>query len=257
MLVGKSMAMLVAAIAILAVVALAMMVLSLPRTGHQIQTQEQPKSQDTISGPEATKGDKQKSNEGSQIQEPKNYWERFVRFVETRDKFIAAFNTILTLIITGAVAFATYGLYRATRDLVTTKNSSQLQLRAYLVARVSGVNGENGQPLIQIACINLGQTPAVHVKVYAKIDVFPFDSTAETTPVISAVVETNQPEVFIQPKDINDFPVRPTHNFSPEQIQQIIDGRTYRLYISVSLNISMFSVTNTKRRLLGHWPEAT
>jgi hypothetical protein len=57
--------------------------------------------------------------------------------------FIHDFREEIVTIGTVILAFATGFLYCATRDLVIdAKNSSQLQLRAYLVARVATVGGE-------------------------------------------------------------------------------------------------------------------
>lgn len=150
-------------------------------------------------------------------------------FIRTYRDEINALSTLSIAIFTVILAFATAFLYKSTKDLVDdTKKSGQLQLRAYIVPRVTYVAAESGQPLIQIACANIGQTAALHVRVFAKIDLLPFPSTRDVLPTVT---DTNQPEIFIQPKDVNDFPVRPTKPFNASDIEQIHSPTNQRLYI--------------------------
>ena len=131
-------AFLLAAIALLAVLALAIMAGSLPRSGKQVQTQQAPTAQNFTTSPEAAKNNKQKSDEGPQIQEAQNYWERFVGFVESREKLVTAFSAILMVVITGAVALSTYFLYDSTKNLVIgAQDTAARELRAYVYVNIT------------------------------------------------------------------------------------------------------------------------
>jgi hypothetical protein len=186
MLGARTMTLLFAAIAILAVVGLVILARSLPHTGQQIQTKQQPSTQNATANPETAKNNEQKTNEGTQTQETENYWKRFVRFVETRDKFINAFSTILMLIVTGFVAYATFSLYGATRDLVIgAEKTAERQLRAYVYVLpppqgISAVIAGSSQRTV-VALRNSGQTPAYEMQVRGNFGFGEYPPTANQT----------------------------------------------------------------------------
>jgi hypothetical protein len=187
----KPMALLFGLIAILAIVGLAVIAQSLPSSGQQIQAQQQPNTQNTTTNPEEAKSHEQKADNGTKTQKTKGYWERFVGFVETREKFITAFSTILMVLVTAAVAGSTYFLYSATKGLVAgTENTAQRQLRAYVGVGADdfgfdtpGENDPNYTPIdpanpvagqiykdfLTIKVKNFGQTPAYGVVVFGNL----------------------------------------------------------------------------------------
>lgn len=72
------------------------------------------------------------------VRKPQNYQERLIRFVETHDKLITAFTTILMLIVTCGVAYSTYSLYGATRDLVIgAQETAVKELRPYVYFKIT------------------------------------------------------------------------------------------------------------------------
>jgi len=105
-------------------------------------------------------------------------------FVRAADDPIAVFSGAL-VIITLLLAIYTYGLFATTADIATdAKDSSERQLRAYLVidaARVhSGEFYGTRQPLaagripqVLLKVRNTGQTPATHVRHSLKIQFLP------------------------------------------------------------------------------------
>jgi hypothetical protein len=68
--------------------------------------------------------------------------------------------TCLSVVAAFLLFFATLGLYRATRDLVTdARIASQNQLRAYVLLTTAAVSDNN----VDIVVTNTGQTPAYNV----------------------------------------------------------------------------------------------
>jgi hypothetical protein len=147
---------------------------------------------------------------------------------EFRDE-INAVSSICIALFTIILAFATLFLYQSTKNLVgDSKKSSELQLRAYVVTGVSYLGIEAGQPLVQVTCANIGQTAALHVLTFSKMDVLPFPSSDKVLP---DVTQTIQPEIFLQPRENLDFPVRPITPFDAAAIEQAHTPTTHRLYV--------------------------
>jgi hypothetical protein len=93
-------------------------------------------------------------------------WSKYKEKIERNEKFITATSTIFIAGFTIALAFATFFLWLATRDLVEdAKHNAGRQLRAYI--NVSGVNILDMNALfgkrdfeIAVEAKNFGQTPA-------------------------------------------------------------------------------------------------
>jgi hypothetical protein len=217
---------------------------------QQEQNAQAAQNQNTNTDPKTENSSENKSKWWTGYPEQiKSYWYSFIDLAERREKTLVGIGTLFIAIFTIALVFATFFLWWATKRLVSeakisgelqsrattqlvseAKTSGELQSRAYLVVKPASFGVENGQPLVQIGCGNLGQTTALRVRVFASMDVFPF-SPATTVQPIPSVTRTKNPEVFMQPKDSMNFPVRPDGPFTPNQIQQIINGNDHRLYI--------------------------
>jgi hypothetical protein len=184
---ARAMAWIFAAIAVIAVSGLLIVTLSKPDAERQQeQHQTQPAKQVGTAQLNALGDAPDQSECGIGKNKQSNYWERFVCYVEARDKFFTAFSTIIIAGFTICLAFATVFLYFATKNLVDgADDTAQRQLRAYI-----GLHGmettvypfeKGGYAFIAHAELrNYGQTPAydLTVKSNVKIDTLenvPFD----------------------------------------------------------------------------------
>jgi hypothetical protein len=166
MLGAKAMVFLFAVIALLAVSALAIMAGSSGNT-HKPQNQHQPNSQDSPANPNATDDHEQKANDGAEVHETQNYGERFVRFVERREKFITAASTIFIAAFTIILGVSTAFLYNATRNLVSgAEETAERQLRAYVFVENVEMITEGRIVRAVLSIKNFGRTPAYDLVIY-------------------------------------------------------------------------------------------
>lgn len=107
---------LLACIAILAIGGL--VALSLPRSAHQVQNQNQPASSNSAAQPKAKSDSQQNSDGGTAEQKQQNYGKRFIAFVEVHDKFVVAIGTVVIAAFTLALFVATYLLWTAGERLL-------------------------------------------------------------------------------------------------------------------------------------------
>jgi hypothetical protein len=183
------MAWIFAAIAMIAVSGLLVVTLSKPDTEReQEQHQSQPAKQDGTANSQTNESAQTQSQCGTSDNKQHNYWERFVCYVEARDKFFTAFGTLVIAGFTVCLAFATVFLYFATRELVEgADQTAEKQLRAYvgLQSMEATVHPfEQGGFVVwaHTEARNFGQTPAYRMTVQANatIDVptaIPFDES--------------------------------------------------------------------------------
>jgi hypothetical protein len=183
---ARVMAWVLAAIAVIALIGLVVIASKPDAQRHQEQHQAKPAEQDAAAKPSGNESTQEQSECRAEDQEKHNYWERFVCYVETRDKFFTAFGTIIIAAFTVCLVIATVSLYVATKNLVeSADDTSQRQLRAYI-----GLHGgettiypfeQGGFAFIaHVEFRNYGQTPAhdLTTKCNVKIDVpenVPFD----------------------------------------------------------------------------------
>jgi hypothetical protein len=174
------MAWIFAAIAVIAVLGMLVVTLSKPNTERQQeQHQPQPAKQDGAPQPQ-THGDAQHEVEsGAGDDKQRNYGERFVSYVESREKFFTTFGTMIIAAFTVFLALATAFLYFATRSLVEgAEDTSQKQLRAYvgmhsMETTVYPFQAGGFAFIAHAELRNFGQTPAYDLTVQsnAAIDV--------------------------------------------------------------------------------------
>lgn len=88
-------------------------------------------------------------------------WAEYKKKVEQNEKIITATSTIFIAGFTVALAFATFFLWLATRDLVKdAKHNAGRQLRAYVFLGSAKISDPLGKPAIAVQIKNFGQTPA-------------------------------------------------------------------------------------------------
>jgi hypothetical protein len=181
------MAWILAAIAVMAVLGLLVVTHSEPNTERQQEYhQPQPAKQDDATQPQAHGDAQHEAESGASENKQHNYWERFVSYVEAREKFFTTLGTMIIAAFTVFLCLATAYLYFATRNLVEgADDTAQKQLRAYI-----GTYGmettmypfeKGGYAFIaHVELRNFGQTPAYDLimEANAAIDVptaDPFD----------------------------------------------------------------------------------
>jgi hypothetical protein len=131
---ARAMAWILSAIAVIAVLGLLAVTLSkLNAERHQEYHQPKPTEQNASAKPDVNENAQGQPQCGSQDNKQPNYWERFVCYVEARDKFFTAFGTLVIAGFTVCLAFATVFLYFATRNLVEgADHNAEKQLRPYV-----------------------------------------------------------------------------------------------------------------------------
>jgi hypothetical protein len=222
----RAMAWIFAAIAVIAVLGLLVVTLSKPNTERQQeQHQCQPAMQDgaqpliladSQSQPKCEAGDNKQ----------RNYWERFVYYVETRDKFFTAFGTLIIAGFTVCLAFATIFLYFATRELVEgADKTAEKQLRAYVSLQSMEATiypFEQGGYVVfaHTEARNFGQTPAygMTIQANATVDVptaIPFDDSQGNAKSAGAMTAF---------KDVG-FQISQTQKITAEDAQAIRDQK--------------------------------
>lgn len=221
------MAWIFAAIAAIAVLGLLVVTLSKPNTERQQeQHQPQPAKQDGTAKPQTNEDAQTHAQCGPQKDKQHNYWERFVCYVETRDKFFTAFGTLIIAGFTVCLAFATVFLYFATRSLVEgADKTAEKQLRAYvglqnMQTTVYPFDQGGFVVFANTEARNFGQTPAYGVTVLAnaRVDLpeaVPFDDSqgaAKSAGPITAF------------KDVG-FQISQTQMISAEDAQAIRDQK--------------------------------
>lgn len=160
---GKYMAWLLALIGMLAIVGLVYLARSTPSPQlQQIQNQAPPDA--SKAEPEAGQSGNNKSNIAVEPTRRQNYWERFVTFVETNDKFVTAISTAVIAAFTVALFIATFLLWHG------AEVTAERQLRAYIGIHAMEVTvspfERGGFAFIAHAELrNFGQTPAYEVVV--------------------------------------------------------------------------------------------
>lgn len=228
----KPMIFLMAMIAILAVVGLAILAKSSLYPQQQIQAQHQPRDQHSASSPETNEDQNQQANGGAAVQEPKNYRERFVTFIERREKFITATSTIFIAAFTVVLAIATGFLYFVTKNLVSgAEETAQRQLRAYVAVfplRLDYI--KPNEPLVfTTGNVNGGQTPAYKLTTSGTMLLldrtlppnFPFPVISEEPTSRTTLPPRLQFDGHIRREDIT---------FSQEQLIEILTAEKRQLY---------------------------
>ncbi len=136
------------------------------------QTEHFPPTQNTDSAQKA-------ANERA---DSSSVWRKYKGKIESNEKFITATSTIFIAAFTVLLAFATFFLWSATRELVDdAKSNSERQLRAYIFPhemRVTDVD-IGGRPTADIVVKNTGLTPATNVISWAGIWVGNFPLQAQ------------------------------------------------------------------------------
>jgi hypothetical protein len=176
------MAWIFAAIAVIAVLGLLVVTLSkLNSQSHQENHQQlksQPAEQDGTTKPQAYADAQNQTECGTSDNEQHNYWERFICYVETRDKFFTAFGTLIIAGFTVCLAFATVFLYFATKTLVESADqNAEKQLRAYVFVQGGfiGITPDGGGFVAHITIKNFGQTPALDFSTWLGGGVYDFN----------------------------------------------------------------------------------
>jgi len=109
-------------------------------------------------------------------------WRKYKEKIERNEKFITATSTIFIAAFTVLLAFATFFLWSATRDLVEdAKQNSERKLRAYVFPHELTVSEvELGhRPTANMVVKNTGLTPATDVIAWAGVWVGNFPLIAE------------------------------------------------------------------------------
>jgi hypothetical protein len=179
MLGARTVALLFAFLALVAVAGLLVVSLSKPNTQrHQESHQAQPAKQNDTAEPPAH-GDTQNQAEcGASENKHRNYWERFVCYVEARNKFFTAFGTLIIAAFTVCLAFATVFLYTATRNLVEgADETAEKQLRAYVFIKDGGIaiTPDGVGFVFGVIYKNFGKTPAYQYSTWTGGGIYPVD----------------------------------------------------------------------------------
>ena len=199
---AKAMAWIFAAIAFIAVVGLLAVSLSGPNPErHQEQHQAKPSDQNAPAKPDAHEDTQKQAQCRPEDNKQRNYWERFVCYVEARDKFFTAFGTLVIAGFTVCLAFATIFLYLATRGLVEGADANaEKQLRPYVFLSGARIADALGTPKITIRIKNFGQTPAYNASFWSEGILREYPLTSKLTRLRSK----NSPSLDIGPTGAMD-----------------------------------------------------
>jgi hypothetical protein len=224
---AKAMAWILAAIAVVAVLGMLIVNLSSPSAErHQEQDQTQPTKQNRAARSQANEDAQDRAECGGSNNKQNNSWERFICYVETRDRFFTALGTIVIAAFTVCLAFATVFLYLATRQLVEgADRTAEKQLRAYvgLQSMETTIYPFEQGGLVVFAhaeARNFGQTPAYGMTVQANVTIdvpqaIPFDDSQGTAKSAGAMTAF---------KDVG-FQISQTRIITTEDAQAIRDQK--------------------------------